>query len=145
MGKLIGLVKKPFKYQVRPVGGPGSPGELFVEGERFNIQRFYQNQTPRLPLLAQGRIYTPDVPFDPYSIRNIAMATMTGVMPSRGGRAFTMIGKPGYSITIPFPCRPQSAAQAGQAIAGQSPECHGDDGPANQQSRESSCGPPAMR
>ena len=36
-------IRKPFKYQVRHVNGPGSPGELFVEGERFNIQRFYQS------------------------------------------------------------------------------------------------------
>ena len=46
VGRLIGLIHKPYKYQVRHVNGPGSPGELFVEGERFNIQRFYQNQTP---------------------------------------------------------------------------------------------------
>jgi hypothetical protein len=26
---------------VRPVRGPGSPGVLFVEGERFNVSRFY--------------------------------------------------------------------------------------------------------
>ena len=44
VGRLIGMLRKPFKYQVRPVNGPGSPGELFVEGERFNIQRMYQNQ-----------------------------------------------------------------------------------------------------
>ena len=43
--------------------------ELFVEGERFNIQRFYQNQTIA-PALALGRVYTPDVPFDPFSVRN---------------------------------------------------------------------------
>jgi hypothetical protein len=31
----------PIKYEVRPVGGPGSPGVLFVEGQRFNVQRVY--------------------------------------------------------------------------------------------------------
>ena len=45
VGRLIAMIHKPYKYQVRPVNGPGSPGELFVEGERFNIQRFYQNLT----------------------------------------------------------------------------------------------------
>ena len=31
----------PFKYEVKRVGGPGSPGILFVEGEKFNVSRFY--------------------------------------------------------------------------------------------------------
>ena len=91
---------------MRHVNGPGSPGELFVEGERFNIQRFYQNQTSAAAL-NHGRIYTPDVPFDPFSIRNIALATMTGVVTNPATRGFTTIGKPGYSITIPFPVSPE--------------------------------------
>jgi len=44
VGRLIGLIRKPFKYQVRPVNGPGSTGELFVEGERFNVRRLYEFQ-----------------------------------------------------------------------------------------------------
>jgi hypothetical protein len=38
---LVGLMIDPLKYEVKPVGGPGSPGVLFVEGERFNVSRFY--------------------------------------------------------------------------------------------------------
>ncbi len=38
---LVGMMKDPLRFEVRPVGGPGSPGVLFVEGERFNVQRFY--------------------------------------------------------------------------------------------------------
>lgn len=41
-GLLVGLVRTPLKYEVRPIGGPGSPGVLFVEGERFNLQRIYR-------------------------------------------------------------------------------------------------------
>jgi Pretoxin HINT domain len=111
IGRLIGLVQKPYKYQVRHVNGPGSPGELFVEGERFNIQRFYQNQTPTF-MLNQGRIYSPDVPFDPFNLRNLMLATipnhLTGpadVSPNR------------VTSSYPFPVTPQSAALAGQAIA----------------------------
>ncbi len=49
---LVGLMKDEFKYEVRPVGGVGSAGVLFVEGERFNVRRFYApppppNVTPR--------------------------------------------------------------------------------------------------
>ncbi len=38
---LVGLMVDPYKYEVKPVGGPGSPGVLFVEGEKFNVNRFY--------------------------------------------------------------------------------------------------------
>jgi hypothetical protein len=38
---LVGLMIDPFKYEVKRVGGPGSPGVLFVEGEKFNVSRFY--------------------------------------------------------------------------------------------------------
>jgi hypothetical protein len=38
---LVGLMIDPFKYEVKRVGGPGSPGILFVEGEKFNVSRFY--------------------------------------------------------------------------------------------------------
>jgi hypothetical protein len=43
---LVSLMKDLLKYEVRPVGGPGSPGILFVEGERFNVQRFYAPPPP---------------------------------------------------------------------------------------------------
>jgi hypothetical protein len=117
VGRLIGLIHMPYKYQVHHVYGPGSAGELFVEGERFNIQRFYQNQTTA-PALMQGRIFTPDVLFDPYSIRNITMATMSGVTTDPSGLNLTVTGKPGYSVTFPLPLATQSAVEAGQAIAG---------------------------
>jgi hypothetical protein len=38
---LVGMMIDPLKYEVKPVGGPGSPGLLFVEGEKFNVSRFY--------------------------------------------------------------------------------------------------------
>jgi hypothetical protein len=40
-GLLVSLLRKPIKYQVRPVAGPGSPGVHFVEGKQFNLQRMY--------------------------------------------------------------------------------------------------------
>jgi hypothetical protein len=43
---LVKLLVNPLKYEVRPVGGPGSPGVLFVEGERFNIDRVYAPPPP---------------------------------------------------------------------------------------------------
>ncbi len=38
---LVGLMVDPYQYEVKPVAGPGSPGVLFVEGEKFNVSRFY--------------------------------------------------------------------------------------------------------
>ena len=37
----IGLLRPPIKYEVRQVAGPGSPGMLFVEGEKFRVRGFY--------------------------------------------------------------------------------------------------------
>ena len=41
LATLVGLLVDPLKFDVRPVGGPGSPGILFVEGEKFNVRHFY--------------------------------------------------------------------------------------------------------
>lgn len=38
---LIPLIRDPLRYAIRPVGGPGSPGALFVEGEQFRLQELY--------------------------------------------------------------------------------------------------------
>jgi hypothetical protein len=58
---LIGLVRKPIQFEVKPVGGPGSPGVLFVEGEQYNVRRIYAAPTPpNLP-----RLFNNSVPFDP--------------------------------------------------------------------------------
>lgn len=43
---LVNLLADPIKYEVRPVGGPGSPGVLVVEGQRFDIRRFYAPPAP---------------------------------------------------------------------------------------------------
>ena len=47
---LIALLADPMKFEVRPVGGPNSPGILFVEGERFNVRRFYEAPAPEVPI-----------------------------------------------------------------------------------------------
>jgi hypothetical protein len=41
MDLLIAALRKPLKYEVKPINGPDSPGVLFVEGQQFNIRRFY--------------------------------------------------------------------------------------------------------
>jgi tetratricopeptide (TPR) repeat protein len=44
VGRLISLVRKPFAYKVRPIDAPGSTGELFIEGETFNVRRLYRSR-----------------------------------------------------------------------------------------------------
>jgi tetratricopeptide (TPR) repeat protein len=103
VGRLIELVRKPFKYQVRPVNGPGSAGELFVEGEKFNIRRLYA-MTPVDPNQIPARIFAPSVPFDPFSLSNMLMAS---------GAAFN--SSPAQSATVEqfaqnLAANPQNAA-----------------------------------
>ncbi len=49
---LVGMMIDPLNYEVRHVGGPGSPGVIFVEGERANVARFYAPPPP--PNVAPG-------------------------------------------------------------------------------------------
>jgi hypothetical protein len=43
---LVGLLTDLIKYHVQPVGGPGSPGILLVEGDQFNLKRLYAPSAP---------------------------------------------------------------------------------------------------
>jgi len=81
---LIGLVRKPLKYEVRPTGGLDQPGVLFVEGEQANVRRVYNavnrdggasgsNFTELLENIPP-RIFGAAVPFTPYDPQNLAAA-----------------------------------------------------------------------
>lgn len=63
---LIATLRDPIKYEVKPVNGPGSPGALFVSGERFNVQRLYA--APSLAatssMLYNGYVYRPTLAMD---------------------------------------------------------------------------------
>ncbi|WP_165226162.1 polymorphic toxin-type HINT domain-containing protein [Aquisphaera insulae] len=39
---LIGLVRRPFKYEVIPATGPGTSAQLLVDGEAFDVQKSYR-------------------------------------------------------------------------------------------------------
>jgi hypothetical protein len=74
---LVGLMVDPYKYEVKPVAGPGSPGVLFVEGEKFNVSRFYA--PPAAPNI------TPQpgdlVSYDPYG--NPVISRPVGIVPGK--------------------------------------------------------------
>src|SRR5262249_46721192 len=42
MDVLIGILRDPIHYEIKPVAGPGSTGVLFVEGTKFNVRRLYE-------------------------------------------------------------------------------------------------------
>jgi Pretoxin HINT domain len=50
IGWLINLLHKPYTYEVRRGTGPGSTATLFVDGEEFDLRRFYRlpDVDPRL-------------------------------------------------------------------------------------------------
>jgi hypothetical protein len=82
---LVGLMKDILKYEVRPVGGPGSPGVLFVEGERFNVRRFYAAPPPAGVAIRPGDIVTYDANGLPLVTRSgiVAHGTPSGVPGSK--------------------------------------------------------------
>ncbi len=51
IGHLISRVQKPYKYEVKPAVGPGSPADLIVDGQRFDIQRLYPMPDLSIPLM----------------------------------------------------------------------------------------------
>jgi HEAT repeat protein len=48
LGVLVTLLTDPLKYEVKHVAGPGSPGVIYVEGEKFNVRRIYAAPRPDL-------------------------------------------------------------------------------------------------
>ncbi len=64
IGQLIAVVHKPFKYKVNPGAGPGSPGLLLVDGERFDLRRFYRFPELDIRLMPQMNITVSPIKFD---------------------------------------------------------------------------------
>jgi hypothetical protein len=77
---LVGLMVDPLKYEVRPVGGPGSPGVLFVEGERFNVARFYAPPAPNI-VWRPGDMISFDASRMPVIIQNVGTTSVTRGVP----------------------------------------------------------------
>ena len=141
---LLTKIRKPFDYKVRPINGPGSEGVLFVEGERYNIQRLYQVQpfdTSTLP----PRIFSQDVPFDPFSVPNLLLAaggwggmsvTASAAQPQAQQLAREIAAHPGQAAALvrqgaasrrgpgPRLCREPGTGDPGDGHATRSPDRH---------------------
>jgi hypothetical protein len=57
---LAELILEPLSYEIVPVGGPGSPGVLMVEGERFMLRRTYAPPPPPMFQPGPGDVITYD-------------------------------------------------------------------------------------
>jgi hypothetical protein len=68
---MVGMMIDPLKYEVRHVGGPGSPGVIFVEGERFNTARLYAPPPSPSVVPGPGDIITFDSSGEPIINRPI--------------------------------------------------------------------------
>lgn len=79
---LVNLMADPIEYEVRPVGGPGSPGVLLVQGERFNVRRFYAPPAPNITVLP-GDFVTYDNFGMPVINRPLGFEMKTGVPGSK--------------------------------------------------------------
>jgi hypothetical protein len=109
---LVGLMVDPFKYEVQPVGGPGSPGALFVEGEKFNLSRIYA--PPAVPNIVPqpGDVIAYDRNGVPGVIRWVA--AMAGV-PGSSTLAYRFRGE----VRLSEPQMLQEAQRAAQAAENQ--------------------------
>ncbi len=74
IGLLITRVHKRYKYEVKPAQGPGSTAALFVDGERFDIQRFYQMPDIDVRLMPRQTIFaTPANPQPVFELRDLTV------------------------------------------------------------------------
>jgi tetratricopeptide (TPR) repeat protein len=81
---LVDLLVDPLKYEVKSVGGPGSPGVLFVEGQQFNVARFYAPPPPPNVVPQPGDIISYDAAGMPVITRSLGqLGSRTGVPGSK--------------------------------------------------------------
>ncbi len=103
-GLLIALLQKPVRFEVRPVGGPGSPGALFIEGRQVNVQRIYAPPPlPSIPSAPSDRLV-----FDINGLPVIDRTSMT-----QGSSANVEIGSEVLSLSQFAGFNPTDPAMAG--------------------------------
>ena len=104
VGSLIRLVRTPWKYEVRPVNGPGSVGELLVEGERYNIRRMYAPPVLN-PAFLPNRLFSDNIPLDaagptPGDLLGAEILSQAAVNNGLRGRGFQAGGLNATGITL---------------------------------------------
>ncbi len=113
---LVGLMADEFKYEVRQVGGPGSVGVLFVEGEKFNVRRFYAPPAAPNLLPQPGDIISYNSEGEPIIIRAIAEVGLNEAASIRGTGLAGQVRLGEYAEISPL--RVESDAEKGAVEAG---------------------------
>jgi hypothetical protein len=113
---LVGLMADEYKYEVRQVGGPGSPGVLFVEGEKFNVKRFYAPPAAPNILPQPGDIISYDSLGEPIIIRAIAEVGLNEAASIRGTGLAGQVRLGEYTEISPL--RVEAEAEKGAVEAG---------------------------
>jgi hypothetical protein len=116
---LVGLMIDPLKYEVRHVGGPGSPGILFVEGERFNVARFYSPPPPPDVALGPGDMISFDSSGMPVILRPIGPGPSVGSITAAPGtkNEFKQTTTPTTNFAVISPQDLLAEAQRGAVMA----------------------------
>jgi hypothetical protein len=114
---LVSLLADIMKYEVRPVGGPGSPGVLFVEGQRFNVQRVYAPPPPPNVSLRPGDMITYDESGMPAILRPGPTILSNIVTPTLGAKGTPPLSLKSGTLLSPsqLAMQAQTGAQAAQA------------------------------
>jgi hypothetical protein len=75
----LALLIDPINFEVKPVGGPGSPGAIFIEGKKANVARYYA--PPPVPEIAflPGDMVTYDPAGMPAIARPMSSITLSDV------------------------------------------------------------------
>ena len=102
---------------VMPVGGPGSPGVLFVEGEKFNVRRFYAPPVAPYVVPQPRDFITYDQNGEPIINRPIgplAASAPTSVVPGVPG----LVGETVVGLAQISPSQLKKEAERGAVAAG---------------------------
>ena len=121
VGRLINLINRPYKYKVQPGNGPGSSGVLLVDGETFDIRRFYYfpRYDARLaPATMSLPIMTPTLPsgFPSPTLPGMRSGGRPAAMPA-GARIMPNISEFGPSIAAGVRSAPTGAGNVRGNVA----------------------------
>jgi tetratricopeptide (TPR) repeat protein len=89
IGWLVAAIHRPFKYEIKPGAGGGTTGELFVDGERFDIRRIYRFPDIQMSLVPPEAVV--------WNAMLLAPTPAAGQPGNRAAAAMTMSGR-AYAI-----------------------------------------------
>jgi hypothetical protein len=95
-GVLIGLLRDPVKYEVRPVRGPGLPGSVTVKGTSIDLEHVYAPPPPPNIPIYPDDVMRFDAGGSPILSRHTDTVDLPFVWVGRGGFTY-----PSYGITPP--------------------------------------------